>query len=410
MSTIAIIAEYNPFHNGHAYQLEKARKICRADNAVVVLGGNFLQRGEAAMWDKYARARVACENGIDIVLELPFVYATGSAGDFAYGAVSLLNRLNSIDYLCFGAETDDEELLKKIAQTIVSEPDDYKACLKDSLSAGYSFPVSRQRALTKLFGIDEGVLASPNNILAIEYICALLRTNSSIQPVIIKRTVAGYHELNIDTDIASASGIRKAITENRLSKIRNVVSDCTFDFINESYNVSSPVFTEDLTPFLQAALINDNYNSDICDFNDDLYNRIKKHDKVCSYSELTGFLTTKNMTASRISRSLIHMLLGYSGSDRCSFFENGVVFYANVLAFRGESSKHLKNLSSNTDIPLIVKKADFNNLFSGHDINFGVAERMWKLDMAATNLYNSLVYNRYGIKKRNDYTTTVSIV
>ncbi len=418
MKTVAIIAEYNPFHNGHAYQLEMAKKLTCADYAISVMGGNFLQRGQTAMWDKYTRAQIACENGIDAVFELPFPYATGSAGDFAYGAVCMLNQISNIDFLCFGAETDDIDLLSSIAAVICSEPTPYKEILKDRLSKGDPYPLARQKAICSFTNNTEldTVLTSPNNILAIEYICALIKTGSNIKPVAVKRDV-DYHSLDTcghimpastGKHIASATAIRHIIDTDAFDffQIENLVSKCTLEILKQHYHKDSPQHVSDIVPWLQQRFILSDYSEDICDMSAELFNRLKKLSPYGTYAEVIDTLKTKNITASRISRVLTHLLFNYTAHDRNAFFENGVAFYANLLALKRQSSKIIKYSSKESQIPIITKKADFNSKTKElSQEKQAIASRMWQLDTMATDFYNALIFNRYGEKKQNDYLT-----
>ncbi|MDE6024588.1 MAG: nucleotidyltransferase family protein [Lachnospiraceae bacterium] len=409
MKTVAIIAEYNPFHNGHSFQLEMAKKLTSADYAIALMGGNFLQRGQAAMWDKYTRAHIACENGIDAVFELPFPYATGSARDFAYGAVSLLNKIGGIHFLCFGAETDDVALLSDIAATICSEPEEYRQILKYHLSQGEPYPLARQKALCsyKKNAHLEAVLTAPNNILAIEYICALIKTASSIKPVAVKRDV-DYHSLNPKGQLASASAIRHIINAENFdfSQIENFISEHTLKILEKNYGTDSPLDISDSTQWLQQRLILSDYSDDICDMSTELCNRLKKLSPCVTYQDIIDTLKTKNITESRISRVLTHLLFNYTEQDRSSFLENGVAFYANLLALKSASSEIIKYISEVSLIPVITKKADFKTKIkqlsvSGQDM----ATRMWQLDTMGTDFYNAIIFNRYNFKKQNDYLT-----
>ena len=219
MKTMGIIAEFNPFHNGHKYLIEKAKKITGAENAIIVCSGNYVQRGMPAFYDKSLRTKAALRNGADVVLELPCCYATASAETFAASAVKLLDSLDCVDYLCFGCETDNIKVLPKIVSILLNEPDDFKNMLSLYLKNGYSFPKSRAKALTdyclenNILQFDEldNLLNKPNNILAIEYLKAIKRLNSSIKPVAIKRVGAGYNSKKTNTTFASATGIRNEI-------------------------------------------------------------------------------------------------------------------------------------------------------------------------------------------------------
>lgn len=418
MKTVAIIAEYNPFHNGHAYQLEMAKKLTDADYSISVMGGNFLQRGQTAMWDKYTRAQIACKNGIDAVFELPFPYATGSAGDFAYGAICMLNQISNIDFLCFGAETDDVDLLYDIASIIHSEPEPYKEILKDKLSKGDPYPLARQKAICGFTNNPklDTVLTSPNNILAMEYICALIKTGSHIKPVAVKRDV-DYHSLDVcghimptftGKHIVSASAIRHIIStdEFNFSSIEHLVSKYTLEILKQHYHKDSPQDISDITPWLQQRLISSDYPDNICDMSAELFNRLKKLSPYTTYMEIIDKLKTKNITASRISRVLTHLLFDYTVSDRNVFFENGVAFYANMLALKRQSSKIIKYVSEESQIPIITKKAHFNSKIKElSPEKQAIASRMWQLDTMATDFYNALIFNRYAEKKQNDYLT-----
>ena len=195
MKVNGIIAEYNPFHNGHLYQLEESRRLTGADYTVVVMSGDFVQRGAPAMLDKHVRARMALLGGADLVLELPVLYAVSSAEQFAAGAVAILDRLGVVTHLCFGSECGDAEALGQIAGYLLEEPDSYRSHLQQLLRQGRTYPAARAQALCTAFGRDwEQILSSPNNILGIDYIKALKKRKSSILPVTVKRIGAGYHD------------------------------------------------------------------------------------------------------------------------------------------------------------------------------------------------------------------------
>lgn len=410
MKTLAIIAEYNPFHNGHVYQINKAKELTGADNVIAIMSGNFMQRGEASYWDKYTRAKMAGAF-VDLVLELPAVYATGSAYDFATGAVTILDKLNTVDYLCFGAEYDDLETLQTIAEILVKEPEKYQMYLKDTLSSGLSFPVAREKAITLYIlencainlskEILQNILSEPNNILAIEYLCALLRINSKIKPILIKRTIANYHDDSLANSIASAKAIRSSIHESgTYSDCMNHVPESTYKLIQDTHNITSPVYTADLSALIQGARLQAEPNN-ICDFDQELVDRLNKLPISMSYDDLTAALSTKNRTNTRIARALIHYLLGYTTKDRDLFKENGYAFYANLLAFRKNKSALIKQINEHGRIKIITKKADYKAYLPEDHLH--EALRMWDIDCKATTLYNSLVYNRYKNALPNDY-------
>ncbi len=418
MSTLAIIAEYNPFHNGHMYHLNKAKELTGADYAIALMSGNFLQRGVPAMWDKYTRSYMCTSCGIDLALELPFPYATGSAMDFAMGAVSILNKLNYVNYICFGAETDDLKLLGDIAQVVVNEPGPYKNILKDHLASGMSYPMAREKALINYLNRDNlaPIISQPNNILAIEYICALIRTNSSIKPILIKRKQAMYHDDNLYGSISSATAIRNALNDQNpanttpIDVISKDLPDQVAKIINDTYMKSSPIYSHALTPFLQSKLISHNDYENICDINIDFSNKLNSLTPNITFDQAVNKLSTKDITKTRASRNLIHLILDYRAALRGCLIDKGYAIYANILSFKRNSSSLIKEINNFSSIPLITKKADFNNYLSNYDmLDKELAKKMWELDTKATSLYNCLIYNTYSNIMDNDYKRNIPI-
>lgn len=414
MKTLAIIAEYNPFHNGHKYHLETSKATTGADYALTVMSGNFLQRGFVAIADKYTRARMCTLAGLDLALELPFPYATGSAMDFSMGAVSLIDKLNTVDYLCFGAETPDLHSFEKIADILIEEPDNYSNHLKNYLSKGMSFPAARQQALID-YSNDTSLtefIASPNNILGIEYVCALKKLNSPIKPVPILRKKAGYHDKNIYGNISSATAIRENLisSDHSLEDISKDIPETTLALLKEDFNKTLPVFNNSLTPFLQASLFRDLDFENICDISREFSNKLCNLPKSINFEEAVASLKSKDITTTRVCRSLIHLIMEYTENMRYSFIQSGYTQYANILSLKKDSSSLLKDINEATSIPLINKKADFEKLISSYEVNHDIAGKMWKLDTKATELYNCLVYNLYGTKLPNDYSTRLPIV
>ena len=211
-NVVGIIAEYNPFHNGHAYHLEKSKELAKADYVIAVVSGNFVQRGNVSLINKWDKANMALAEGADLVIELPTVYSISSAENFAYGAVKILSSLNIVDYIAFGTETDNINILEKCADILYRQPQKFVNLLNHELSKGLSFPKARENALLMYLNdirTYSNVLSSPNNILAIEYLKALKRLKSHIRPIAIKRKGSGYNELEITNNFASATAIRK---------------------------------------------------------------------------------------------------------------------------------------------------------------------------------------------------------
>lgn len=411
MSIQAIISEYNPFHNGHLYQINKAKELTNADFTLALMGGNFLQRGEAAMWDKYTRSKMAITSGVDLVVELPFPYATGSAHDFATGAINILNSLNCVEYLCFGAEESNLNLLNNIADIIYNEPTNYADLLKHYLSAGLSYPAARAKALSEYTNNNDlnGILSQPNNTLAIEYLVALKASNSNIKPILIERT-NNYHEIELVTEISSASAIRHTFLDGS-QDICKYVPVPAMSIIKETENNIAPIKSDFLSPFIQDRLISNDSFINICDVTEELNNKLLKLQPNLSYNEVITCLKSKNITESRIKRCLIHLLLNYTDELRKCFINDSFAYYANILGFRKANSGLIKYINANTHIPLITKKADAKEIIiNAYPGNYKNALLMWQLDTKATALYTCLVKNAYNNNLPNDYTVQLPIV
>jgi len=414
MKTLAIIAEYNPFHNGHQYHIQQSKAVTNSDYTIALMSGNFLQRGCPAILDKYSRGRLCAIGGVDLTIELPFPYATGSAMDFSIGAVSLLDKLNTVDYLCFGAECNNITMFEKIADVLLEEPDSYIQTLKDCLSQGMSFPAARQKALSlylKDFSLDEFV-SSPNNILGIEYVTALKRRNSKIKPIPIQRKNAGYHDTTIYSSISSATALRQAFhnEDNPIDAISNDIPAECLSTLKEAFNYCFPIYDNDLTPFLQSALMTNESFDHIWDINSDLSNKLKALAPSVSYTDSIEILKSRDITSTRIARSIIHLIMNYTSHLHDIFTKNDYAFYGNILSLRKDSSSLVKDINSLSSIPLINKKADFSSTIASYDIDKDIANTMWALDTKATNLYNCLIFNRYNIKAENDYTIRLPII
>ncbi len=282
MKVTGIIAEYNPFHNGHAFHIEETRKNTQADYCIAVISGDFVQRGAPALLNKYDRAKMALENGIDLVIELPVIAATSSAENFAQGGVCLLDALGVVSHISFGAEAStstDIDLLSRLADFFAFEPPAFQEYLEQALKSGCSFPAARAKATltclqqTKSHSIDiqtlaqfEQLLASPNNILAIEYMKAIRRHNCKLTPSIVTRTGAGYHDADTDTKLASSSALRKFIFQN------NSDQESTSDMLNQILTRTVPDSVRELllTAYESHAFLQED------DFSDLLYYELQR--------------------------------------------------------------------------------------------------------------------------------------
>ncbi|MBP9999929.1 MAG: nucleotidyltransferase family protein, partial [Clostridiales bacterium] len=290
MKVVGIVAEYNPFHNGHAYQINYIKETLHADYIAAVMSGDFVQRGTPALFSKQDRAKMALTCGVDLVLELPVRVSTSSAEGFASGAVELLHNLGCVDQICFGSECGTIEPFLNIASILVNEPEEYKAVLSACLRQGKSFPEARSLALREYLSDDslDEFLSAPNNILGIEYCKALLRLNSSIEPVTLTRSGHDYHDTELsENSHPSATAIRQIIstfasgdyTENELkSVLSGQVPSVLLDHVLKLIMENSYVPESDLDLLLHHKLLQAVYENtleDYLDISPALANRIR---------------------------------------------------------------------------------------------------------------------------------------
>lgn len=375
MTITAVIAEYNPFHNGHAYQLAKARELTGADYLVVIMSGDFVQRGAPAILDQHDRAELALLGGADLVLQLPCHFALGSAQHFARGAVSLLTALGCVDFLCFGSEYGDTAPFLELADVLLHEPEEYRKLLSGLLRNGLSFPTARAQALSAYFSGNASFssfskeeldvfLKEPNNILGLEYVQALCLLNSRIRPVTIRREGSGYHdgELLRET-LPSATAMRNLLfstPQTDLSPLASCMPDAVFPAFQNAVASHGLLTADDFSLLLAARLLTETKES-LCSYLDlspDLANRILRQRHACSsFSEFAMQLKTKEMTYTRISRALMHLLLNQKTMYPAS--------YNRILGFWKSAGALLKEIGKCSSLPLITKAADAPRLLTG---------------------------------------------
>lgn len=397
MNITGIIAEFNPFHNGHKHLLNEARKR-GADHLIVIMSGNFVQRGEPAVFDAHIRAKMALLCGADLVLELPVRYASASAEKFAFGGVSLLNSLGVADHLIFGSESGRCDELSKIAELLCNEPDDYRSSLKYALSEGLSFPAAREKALLSCLDFPEEkireLLSGSNNILAIEYLKSLQALDSPIIPLTTPRLGENYHGTkkapavsdntpeNI-SDFVSAESIRKkyfakditTYSDNEIIEytLKSVPAEI-HSFISDNDFINYPVCANDYSLILRYLLLSASLEeiSSIDGITPDLADRIYKNKKdfVC-FTEFARNIATRSIPYSAVCRSLLHLILRL---DKESSDENGIKVsnsvynepeYARVLGFRRSAGRLLHEISENSKVPIITKASDQRKLLTG---------------------------------------------
>lgn len=428
MKVVGLVTEYNPFHNGHRYHLEQAKRKTGAGFAVVVMSGNFLQRGEPAIIDKFARAEMALACGADLVLEIPAYFACGSAEYFALGAVSLLDSLGIVDAVCFGSECGDIQVLDEIAEVLAEEPLPYKNRLKALLSEGKSFPAAREEALlfclTALHGSEKedcvslwkDALDSPNNILGIEYLKALKKLNSSMQPVTIERISSGYHDPSLHTGISSATAIRRVILDERRKlpdTIKGQVPNEVYAILQRESNRTFPVKSADFSQLLHYRLLSVKDWQELAQFFDvseDLAKRICNLRN--SYEGLEDFiarLKTRQFTETRIRRALMHILLGIKeDAVRESVISANGACYIRVLGFHKNASVLLTEIKKKSRLPIITKMADASELLESSPFS-DMAGKMLDCDIYSAQVYHCAVTNRYKDHTYNEFTRQIIV-
>lgn len=455
MKIIGIITEYNPFHNGHAYQIEKVKKELQADFVVIAMSGDFVQRGAPAILDKYARAKMTLSCGADLVVELPVLWATASAEAFAMAGVTLFDKIGCVDGICFGAETDNLYALSKIAEVLIREPNEYRTALSAYLKAGYSFPSARSSALCDYFMQSDitteyrhepndtcdkehilsaeeisSILNEPNNILAIEYLKALKRRQSSIVPYLIKREGAGYH----DAEITSASAVTANLTSDRLFSVADTppiptasatairreldITGAPFVFSPSDALVSSMpasaleilkeyvtektlLYPNDFSSILGYRLLTANTDTiaQAGDSNAFLANRIwKNRMNFSSFEQFCEQNKSKDMTYTRISRVLLHLILNITNEDYSFGKELDYIPYIRILGFRKDASVLLKELKKCSGIPVISKLAGAASLLDTD------ALALLEKDIFSADLYTQICAYKSNRMAQSEYT------
>lgn len=426
IKAVGIIAEYNPFHNGHAYHIQAAKAASGADYCIVAMSGDFVQRGAPAVYDKYTRTKMALLNGADVVVEIPPLFATSSAEDFAACGVSLLDRLGIVTHLCFGSECADVTELQKIAAVLCQEPEAYSVLLKSYLKNGLSFPDARARAVKEyLSDSAASLLSSPNNILAVEYLKALQRKKSSIVPLAVKRLGNDYHDTVLAEQLpdsfheamgcscqtrpvcrlSSASSIREALRSSDRQSVARL-QDHVPQSVWEEMEQRTPMELNDFSALLSYRLLELAYeNCDLEQFLDvspELASRIRRQTlDFSSFEKQIEALKTKQYTYTRVSRCLLHILLHLTAGDALSRRQNGYVSCCRILGFRKEAAPLLTAMKKASSLPLITKTADAQRILTPD------AFTAFRQDLFCSHIYQEAAQAKSGIFRRNEYTQSV---
>lgn len=389
--SLGIIAEYNPFHSGHAYHVECSRKLTGADCVIVVMSGDFLQRGEPAIVDKYTRAEMALYNGADLVIELPVVSACSSAPYFARGSIAILNALD-VNHLSFGSESGDIAPLQELIHFLSDNETILDTAIKELTATGLSYPFARNKAVNALTGTRyDQILKKPNNILGIEYLMELKRTGSSIVPHTIMRLGNDYNDTDLSDSLSSASSIRKRIHDgNNLPA--SALPENVSKILDRYQKEHRFVRLDDFTLLLKMKILEikkEKSGSAIADLPDYLIHKLIQETEHCNtVTELIVAVKSKDLTYARISRALTHILLNITESDYRKFQANPCP-YIRVLGLNDTGAAFLSTRKKNLSCPLIIKPADYREYLAQ--------------DIFAADVYNMVANSHSTLKIPNDY-------
>lgn len=414
MKICGIVAEYNPFHQGHLYHLEKTKEITGCDHIIVVMSGDYTQRGTPAIFNKYERTYQALVNGADLVLELPSLFSTASAEGFAFGAVSILHKLGVCDFISFGSESGLQDDLSELASFLNKEPYEYRERLQAFIKEGFSFPLAREKALSTYFSSDLlSSLKGSNNILALEYHRALDYFHSTIKHVSIPRLGNQYNdtELSKEGSFSSATAIRSYLqklpeTENSVFHLQK--DDLLNQALPESFFESffsegkryHPVYPGDFSLLYQYCLINHTPSGlhYIEGISPSLADRIYK--KIYAYRDPESFcdlLKTKELTYTRISRSLLHILLEITKDDAEYYKNHEYCPYAKILGFRKSASPLLHKLKQQSSLPIISKISSASSVLSERDL------LLFEKEVKASHIYEMVKAQKYNLSFLHEF-------
>lgn len=414
MKHIGIVAEYNPFHNGHAYQIQRLKEIFPNKQVIAIMSGNFVQRGEPAVFEKSLRTKCALAGGADIVFELPVHYAVSSAEYFACAALQLLAATGVVDTVCFGAECDDLSLLNSLADLLIQEPGDYQTALKQYLSDGYSFPKARKLAVCHFFQNTDiaAVLDQPNNILAIEYLKAIKRLHLPLTPIAIKRKDSSYHNTSLTEKLPSATALRKQLENmSPLVNFPSTLCDCIATYIPPDClsvlfenDYAKPLFFSDFHASLQYALwANYKQYGNFFDVPSELANRLDSaYQKHLSIEELIEYTAGKNYTHARIRRILFHILLNITSQDSLRK-EQDCLSYLRLLGFRRHAASILHDMKTVSSVPVI------NKIAAAKEILNNAQYSRFEKELHIHTLYKQIFAEKYGIAMPCDHRQSIII-
>lgn len=409
MKAVGLVTEYNPFHNGHLYHLNKAMELTGADISVAVMSGDFVQRGEPAVLDKYTRTSMALNSGVNLVVELPVNYAVSSAESFAAGALKVLDYIKA-DSIAFGSESGDIERLSKLAHILCDNEDTLYKEISKYTANGISYAAARQKVVEKLTDKDTAaMLTSSNNILAVEYLKAIIKNNYTIKPCTVQRQGDSYNDTDIRSEYASATALRENLKADNISEYIPVKAGLILSS-NTNY-----IYPDDITEALFTRLLDilfaSNYDKNVFienvmqypDVSKEIAGRLyksamdmitrtvpqrseSKDNGVFSFGSLCEHIKTKEVPLSRIKRALVRITLGLDKKHMEKYANEP---YIRVLGFDKKGQEYLSYIRKTVEVPLITKTADYKEMLLD--------------DIHAANIYNMIVAGKYGVKELGDY-------
>ena len=385
---LGIIAEYNPFHNGHLYHLQKSLHDTGSSYSIAVISGNFTQRGSTSLVDKWTKTEIALKNGIDLVIELPLLYSISSAENFAEGAIKIFNSLKVVDYISFGSESGDISTLNTVADILYKEPREYKNILSHELGKGLSFPKARENALLmylKDIRKFSSVLSSPNNILGIEYLKALKKYKSNITPVTVERFDSNYNDTSYTGNIASATAIRNIVKNGSFDILRKVVPESTYSILLDNVKIGHiipdlSVFEREIIYLLRKMSIAE--IAELPDVGEGLENAIKNTANSCnSIVEFLNIIKSKRYTNTRLQRILLYTLLGITKKDIA--LSKKLTPYIRVLGFNDKGKYLISEISkANPKLEIITSVKKYMDTSNNKNSKYMLEKDIW-----ATNVY-----------------------
>lgn len=409
MKAVGLVTEYNPFHNGHLYHLNKAMELTGADISVAVMSGDFVQRGEPAVLDKYTRTSMALNSGVNLVVELPVNYAVSSAESFAAGALKVLDYVKA-DSIAFGSESGNIERLSKLAHILCDNEDTLYKEISKYTANGISYAAARQKVVEKLTDKDTAaLLTSSNNILAVEYLKAIIKNNYAIKPYTVQRQGDSYNDTDIRSEYASATALRENLKADNISEYIPVKAGLILSS-NTNY-----IYPDDITEALFTRLLDilfaSSYDKNVFienvmqypDVNKEIAGRLyksamdmitrtvqqmseSKDNGAFSFGSLCEHIKTKEVPLSRIKRALVRITLGLDKKHMEKYANEP---YIRVLGFDTKGQEYLSYIRKTVEVPLITKTADYKEMLLD--------------DIHAANIYNMIVAGKYGVKELGDF-------